>query len=81
MLPEPGPRTQLVSDSRSANGTIEVPVLESVRRKGYVDMIDPVHAFLPIAMDCLHHQENERPSSKELYQRLGDLKDMDDYRV
>ena len=80
MWPEPGPRTQLVPDSRSASGTIEVPILESVRRKSHIDMIDPGHPFLPIAMDCLHYQENERSSSEELCQKLADLKEMDDYK-
>ena len=31
-------------------------------------------------MDCLHYQENERPSSKELCQRLAGLKETREYR-
>ena len=80
LWPEPGPRTKLVEDSRSASGAIEMPVLEPERRKSHIDLIDPTHAFLPIAMDCLHYQENERPSSEELCQRLADLKEQDDYK-
>ena len=54
LWPEPGPRTQLVPDSRSPTGTMEMPVLETERRKNHIDLIDPSHALLPIAMDCLN---------------------------
>ncbi|MCG8623886.1 MAG: hypothetical protein MJE68_18075, partial [Proteobacteria bacterium] len=32
-----------------------------------------------IAVDCLHYQENERPSSEELCQRLAELKSSSEY--
>ena len=74
LWPEPGPRTQLVPDSRSPTGTMEMPVLEADRRKNHIDQIEPTHALLPILMDCLKYQERERPSSEELCQRLSGLK-------
>ena len=80
LWPEPGPRTQLVPDSRFPTGTIEVPVTETERRKNHIDLIDPNHTFLQIAMDCLKYQERERPSSEELCQRLSGLKDSQHYR-
>ena len=80
LWPEPGPRTQLVPDSRSPTGTMEMPVLEPERRKNHIDLIDPNHALLPIAMECLKYQERERPSSEELCQRLAGLKDSHHYR-
>ena len=80
LWPEPGPRTQLFPDSRSPTGSTEMPVLETERRKNHIDLIDPNHALLPIAMDCLKYQEGERPSSEELCQRLAGLKDSDHYR-
>ena len=43
-------------------------------------MIDHGHGLLPIAMDCLHYQENQRPSSEELCQRLTGLKETREYR-
>ena len=73
LWPEPGPRTRTVQDSRSPTGRIQMPVLELERRKNHIDMIDRGHGLLPVAMDCLHYQENERPSSEELCQRLGGL--------
>ena len=80
LWPETGPRNQLVPDSRSPTGSIKMPVLESERRKNHIDLIDPNHALLPIAMDCLKYQEGERPSSEELCQRLAGLKDSHHYR-
>ena len=80
LWPEPGPRTQLVPDSRFPTGTIEVPVPETERRKNHIDLIDPTHALLPIAMDCLKYRERERPSSEELCQRLAGLKDSSHYK-
>ena len=80
LWPEPGPRTKTVQDSRSPTGRMQMPVLEPERRKNHIDMIDRGHGLLPIAMDCLHYQENERPSSEELCQRLADLKETREYR-
>ena len=80
LWPEPGPRTQLVPDSRSPTGSTDMPLLESERRKNHIDLIDPNHLLLPIAMDCLKYQERERPSSEELCQRLAGLKDSQHYR-
>ena len=80
LWPEPGSRTRTVQDSRSPTGTIKVPVLEPERRKNHIDMIDPGHGLLPVAVDCLHYQENERPSSEELCQMLAGLKETREYR-
>ena len=80
LWPEPGPRTQLVPDSRSPTGTMEMPVLEPERRKNHIDLIDPNHALVPIARECLKYDERERPSSEELCQRLAGLKDSQHYR-
>ena len=80
LWPEPGPRTKLVPDSRSPTGSTEMPVIEQERRKKHIDMIDPTHSLLPIAIECLHYQEKQRPSSEELCQRLADLKEAMEYR-
>ena len=80
LWPKPGPRTQLVPDSRSPTGSTEMPVLETERRKNHIDLIDPNHALLPIAMDCLKYQGRERPSSEELCQRLAGLKNSKNHR-
>ena len=80
LWPEPGPRTQLVSDARSPTGMMDMPVLETERRKNHIDKINPTHMLLPIAVDCLHYQENDRPLSEELCQRLAGLKESREYR-
>ena len=79
LWPEPGPRIQVVPDSRSPTGIIEMPVLETERRKSHIDLIDPNNALLSIAKDCLHYVETERPSSEELCQGLAALKDSSRY--
>ena len=80
LWPDPGPRTKSVPFPASPTGMTEVPVLEKVRRKNHIDLINRSHGLLPIALDCLNYQENERPSSEELCQRLVDLKDTRGYR-
>ena len=79
LWPEPGPRTKTVQDYRSPTSIMQMPVLEPERRKNHIDMIDCGHGLLPIVMDCLHYQENERPSSEELCQRLAGLKETREY--
>ena len=80
LWPEPGPRTMTVPDPRSPTGMTEMPVLETERRKNHIDLINPTHDLLPIAMDCLKYQEEERPSSEELCQKLVVLKQSRVYR-
>ena len=80
LWPEPGPRTQIIQDSRSPTGIIEMPVPETERRKKHIDLIAPNNALLPIAIDCLKYQERERPSSEELCRSLAGLKESTKYR-
>ena len=80
LWPEPGPRTQIIEDSRYPMGFVEMPVAESERRKNHIDLVDPTHPLLPIAMDCLKYQQNDRPSGEELCQRLAGLKESSEYR-
>ena len=80
LWPEPGPRTQIIQDSRSPTGIMEMPVPETERRKNHIDLIHPTNALLPIAIDCLKYEEKERPSSEELCQRLAGLKESTKYR-
>ena len=80
LWPEPGLHTKAVPFPASPTSATLMPVLEPERRKNHIDMIDCDHGLLPIAVDCLHYQENERPSSEELCQRLADLKATREYR-
>ena len=48
---------------------------ETVRRKKDIDLIEPDHPLLPIALDCLRNKDVERPSADELCDRLSTLKE------
>ena len=80
LWPEPGPRTERKLDPTSPTGEVEVPVLETERRKNHIDSIRHDHPLVPIANHCLHYQERSRPSSEELCQRLAGLKGSREYR-
>ena len=80
LWPEPGPCTKQKQDPSSPTGEVKVPVLELERRKDHIEMINPTHALLPIAKDCLSYQESKRPSSEELCQRLASLKESSRYK-
>ena len=74
LWPEPGPRTEQKLDPTSPIGEVEVPVLETERRKNHIDSVRHDHPLVPIANRCLHYQERNRPSSEELCQRLAGLR-------
>ena len=80
LWPEPRPHLKSVPFPASPTGMTKVPVLEPKRRKHHIDMINRSHGLLPIVMDCLCYQENERPSSEELCQRIANLKETREYR-
>ena len=71
-FPDPSPAVQVVEDSRSPTGTIKIPVLDSERRKSHIDIIDPTHSLLPIALSCLSYSEKDRPSAEDLCQQLAE---------
>ena len=73
-FPQPGPRTQSEPSLKSPTGSIEVPILETERRKNHIDLVDPTNPLLPIATECLNHNEDQRPSASELCQQMAILK-------
>ena len=56
-----------------------MPVPEVERRRSHVDLVDPAHPLLPVALDCLKDRDRERPSAQELCNRLAALKDTPQY--
>ena len=80
LWPEPGPRTQVIRDSRSPTGIVEIPVPETERRKNHIDIIDPSNDLLSISVDCLQFEEVDRPSSDEICKRISALKESAKYR-
>jgi len=78
-FPDPGPHTKKVRDSRSPTGIMEMPVLETERRKAHIDLINSTHPLLPTATDCLSYSEEDRPSAQELCHHLAALKEAPQY--
>ena len=75
-FPDPGPPTMEmeIQDPRFPSGTVLVPVIEVDRRKNHIDLINPAHPLLPVALDCLKNREKERPSAQDLCCRIAVLK-------
>ena len=61
-FPDPGPRMKTVQvgeDSRFEDSEVHVKVSEVERRKAHIDLIDPAHPLLRIALDCLKDKEGQ----------------------
>ena len=72
-------RTIDITDPRIPSGTVDVPVPEVERRRSHIDLVDPAHPLLPVALNCLKDRDRERPSAQELCNRLAALKDTPQY--
>ena len=80
-FPDPGPPKRVIEDSRSPTGTMEMPVLDSERRKSHIDLIDPTHTLLPTALGCLSYLEKDRPSAEDLCRQLAAVKEAPRYQL
>ena len=78
-FPDPGPGIKEKDDQQSPTGTIQVPVLESERRKKHIDLIKPTHSLLSIALACLEYKEKDRPTAEKLCQKISALKEKPEY--
>ena len=75
-FPDPGNRFNIIeiNDPRAPSGIVQVEVLEIERRRSHINLIDPTHPLLPVALDCLKNRDRERPSCHELCGRMSTLK-------
>ena len=75
-FPDPGDRFKImeINDPRVPSGTVKVDIPEIERRRSHIDLIDPAHPLLPVALDCLKNRDRERPSCHELCGRMSTLK-------
>ena len=75
-FPDPGDRFQImeINDPRIPSGRVQVEIPEIERRRSHIDLIDPTHPLLPVALDCLRDRDRERPSCHELCGRMSTLK-------
>ena len=78
-FPDPGPRVKKIKDPRDPKRRLHEVVLETERRKSHIDLIDPTHPLLPIAIDCLSYNEEDRPSAQDLCHHLAALKEAPQY--
>ena len=78
-FPKPTDRfeTRQLVDPRFPTRLLQAQVLvpEAERRHTHISLIDPTHPLLPIALHCLKDEDVERPSSQQLCQTLGALKE------
>ena len=80
-FPKPGDRLQEIelNDPGLPPGKLLVQAPEVNRRQNHISQIPPNHSLLPIALDCLKDEDNERPSAHQLCERVADLKGMPKY--
>ena len=71
LFPNPGPQFNTVEES---NGRIIHEVIpEHKRRKSQIDLVDPNHPLLELAIKCLHYNEKSRPTADDLCVQMDDL--------
>jgi len=73
-FPNPGDATRTIEDRRFPTGRVNVFIPEIERRKKDIDLVEPAHLLLPMALDCLKDRDSERLSADELCGRLASLK-------
>ena len=75
-FPDPGNHFNFIeiNDPRIPSGRVQVEVPETERRQSHIDLIDPAHPLLPVALDCLMDRDRERPSCHELCGHMSTLK-------
>ena len=75
-FPDPGDRFKImeINDPRITSGTVQVEVPEIERRRSHIDLVDPAHPLMQVALDCLKDRDRERPSCHELCGRMSALK-------
>ena len=80
-FPNPSARCKImeIDDPRFPTGQVNVPIPEDERRQSHINLVDPAHPLLPVALDCLKDRDRERPSAQELCNHLATLKEAPQY--
>ena len=73
-FPNPGDAHKYVEIPGFSSGKVFIQFPERERRKKDIDLVDPNHPLLPLALHCLKDDDTERPSADELCGRLATLK-------
>ena len=75
-FPDPGDRFQIIEihDPRAPSGKVKVDIPEVERRQSHIDLIDPAHPLLAVALTCLQDNDRDRPSCHKLCGHISALK-------
>ena len=73
-FPNPGDAHKYVEIPGYSSGRVLVQFPERERRKKDIDLVDPNHPLLPLALHCLKDRDTVRPSADEVCGRLATLK-------
>ena len=79
MFPNPAPNVTRYNDPNISNRISVTLVPEIERRKDHINLIDPKHPLLPVALDCLSDSEQDRPTARQLCCQLVMLKEAPAY--
>ena len=79
--PDPGDHFHVmeINDPRIPSGVAKLDIPEIERRRSHIDLINPAHPLLPVALDCLKDRDRERPSCHEICGRISTLKSFPKY--
>ena len=64
-------------DKPGSTCTAKILIKEVDRRQDHINMIDPQHPLLSIALRCLEDEPDDRPSAQELCKMIQNVKDYD----
>ena len=81
-FPDPAPRMRAVEvggDPRFGATRVHVVVRELERRRSHLDLVDPTHPLLAVALSCLKDEEGQRPSAEQLCSHLSAIKQSPQY--
>ena len=81
-FPDPAPRMRVVEvggDPRFGATQVHVVVRELERRRSHIDLVDPTHPLVMVALSCLKDEEGQRPSAQQLCSRLSAIKHSPQY--
>lgn len=72
-FPDPGDANKYVNDPKYPTGKVIVPIPEIQRRRKHIDLVEPGHPLLSLAIKCLNDGDTQRPSARELCDQLAPL--------
>ena len=77
-FPSPSSPRKKVVDKRYPR-PIEIPVIETERRKAHIDLVDPTHPLLKHACACLSDEDENRPNAQEMCHHMLELEKNEHY--